>query len=295
MFVKGLKHLLIHEKETIKAVQTLLNERGVSYIIDIGKHPESYKNHNHDASRIRFSPQDFTKNTISVASSHKEIAKKTFGNLNHIFTKEKHKDPLLRPQETLQQSQHQTESENTVAPLASLNTANTDTDVPIINSSSNLPPNSDTNFEENWRTLMEKKGKAVPIEQIRDKPNVIDDDLLADIWFIDDEINLFDEEGSMNIENLVTMPLTQKKLKSPPYQNTHKILPAPAVTIVPPVVTPQGLTIEQIEKIKHLIAKLDIMRDEMTSANAVINKTLKAFGYSSFENAYDKFDQKSAY
>jgi hypothetical protein len=52
----------------------------------------------------------------------------------------------------------------------------------------------------------------------------------------------------------------------------------------------QGLSIEKIEKIRHLIAKLDIMRDEMVSANIVITKTLKAFGYSGFENAYNKFD-----
>jgi DNA-binding transcriptional MerR regulator len=270
-FAKGLKHLLIHENENIKAVQAMLNEKGIAYIIDIGRNPQNYKsNHSNYNMRASFTGTELERNKLNLSGATREVAKKTFENINTIFNTEKKKyisknnDKIPDKENTLdtinieeKTEQPQTEISNVVI----------------------------SNFEENWRTLMEQKGKATPVEHVRDKKNIHHDDMINDIWFIDDEVNLFDDEV-IDMTHLVPT-VTQKAPKLPILNNISVITENASLT--------EGLTIEQIEKIKHLIAKLDIMRDEIASANRVITKTLKAFGYSSFENAYDKFDEKSVY
>ncbi len=270
---KGLKHLLIHEKRSIQEVQTILNERGIGYVVDIGKH------HNPAHGVFNASSQsksnDFQKpHTAKFDFNHKQITKQTFNSLNTIFSKNNLKNPL--------RTNASSPEIHSIETLPNPVTANPKSD----NNDDDLAPN----FEDNWRHLMEKTGKATPIELARDKPNPLDDTLVSDIWEIDDEIDLFDDEPLLYADS-ITPALLQKPV--------HQVAPLSSsvrATVEKPVSnTSIGLTAEKIEQIKHLISKLDIMRDEMTSASNVITKTLKAFGYSGFENAYNTFDQKSAY
>ena len=49
------------------------------------------------------------------------------------------------------------------------------------------------------------------------------------------------------------------------------------------------------EKMKHILAKLDILKTELTVTRDVMTSTLKAFGYSGFGDAYSRHDNKSVY
>lgn len=286
---KGLKHLLINDGKSITEVQTLLNERGIAHVIDIGKNCYIHT----DSSPI-VSP---TKLGGTVKLNHRHIAKQAFSNLSHIFSKDKQKSILEKP--TLEKATLPTpvtpDIKTTIPELPDIpETTNhsvaTDDAVDTVDT---VPEN----FEDNWRNLMEKTGKATPIDEVREKSNLVDEHLLSDIWEIDDEIDLFDDEPIMH-----TPPIVPISIHKPHHHNLERnhvashAVSSPIVTPLTPSVTyTKGLTIEQTEKIKHLVAKLDIMRDEMTSANQVITKTLKAFGYSGFENAYNTFDQKAVY
>jgi DNA-binding transcriptional MerR regulator len=276
---RGLKHLLINDGKSITEVQALLNERGIGHVIDIGKNSYIHT----DSSPI-MSPN---KPEGTVKLNHKHIAKQAFSNLSHIFSKDKQKSILEKP--ALEK-----------ATLPTPVTPDINTVIPDIPETTNHSVTTDDtvpeNFEDNWRHLMEKTGKATPIDEVRDKSNLVDEHLLSDIWEIDDEIDLFDDEPMIHTPAI--MPISIQKPRHKNLEENHLASRAPS-PIVPPL-TPavsytKGLTIEQSEKIKHLVAKLDIMRDEMTSANHVITKALKAFGYSGFENAYNTFDQKAVY
>lgn len=276
---KGLKHLLIDKNQSIIDVQTLLNERGIAHVIDMGK--DAYLHTDSNPLKPLNNISTFQKNAPTTKFVHKHIAKQAFNNLSTIFSKEKQKNtldkPLLITEETIPSLADISE------PAMMLETPTTPT----------LPDNSlPDNFEDNWRTLMEKTGKATPIEDVRDKPNLVDTHLLSDIWEVDDEIDLFDDEPLGHTPAVVSLSTSTQKSPPKPLSHSYSV---PINNSVSKTAEPKGLTIEQSEKIKHLIAKLDIMRDEMASANGVITKTLKAFGYSGFENAYNKFDQKSVY
>jgi DNA-binding transcriptional MerR regulator len=296
---KGLKHLLIDNNQSIIDVQTLLNERGIAHVIDMGKN--AYLHTDSNPLKPLNNVSTFPKSTPTTKFDHKHIAKQAFSNLSSIFSKEKQrtpfeKTPLTAEAMMLSLSDVPDISHDTPAIMLEPEEA-----IEQISPEDSLPDN----FEDNWRTLMEKTGKATPIEDVRDKPNLVDDHLLSDIWEIDDEIDLFDDEPLSHTPAILSVAIQKPHLKT-----TSNTYPIPIVNsaskelapqelapqeLTPKGLTPKGLTIEQSEKIKHLIAKLDIMRDEMASANAVITKTLKAFGYSGFENAYNKFDQKSVY
>ncbi len=286
---KGLKHLLIDKNQSIIDVQTLLNERGIAHVIDMGKN--AYLHTDSNPLKPLHNVSTFQKNTPTTKFDHKHIAKQAFSNLSNIFSKEKQKNTLEKPPLTTEATM----------PLPS-ETSDILYDTPAVMLEEVITPKTlavpedslPDNFEDNWRTLMEKTGKATPIKDVRDKPNLVDTHLLSDIWEIDDEIDLFDDEPLSYTPAVVSIP-TQKPHPKTVSHSYPVPVSAPVIHSVSKELTPKGLTIEQSEKIKHLIAKLDIMRDEMASANGVITKTLKAFGYSGFENAYNKFDQKSVY
>jgi DNA-binding transcriptional MerR regulator len=279
---KGLKHLLIHEKHSIHEVQAMLNERGIGYVVDIGKRHNPA--HNVFTSNTHHKSNDFDKTHTAKfdLNIHKNITKQTFSSLSTIFAKNNSKDTANNStKDTLKKSDSSPE-------YRPLEVASDD----ALNANLNAQNDDDLapNFEDNWRHLMEKTGKATPIELARDKPNIINDNLVSDIWEIDDEIDLFDDEPLLHASSI---PISS--LKKPIHQTQPPVSSVRTVTeksISSPSI---GLTVEKIEQIKHLISKLDIMRDEMTNASNVITKTLKAFGYSGFENAYNTFDQKSAY
>lgn len=256
-FAKGLKHLLQDDKNTIRDVQTILNERGIAHIIDLGKKD------NTKGITLNSQKQNSTKTVFDSKFSinHREIAKKTFENMNKIFSKTNKEHNNL----------------NTNIPDNSSISLVTTTEPQII--TPELKVDDANSFEDNWRHIMEKAGKATPIEQVRDKPDTYpNNDFLTDIWEIDDEIELFDVEP---ITLSPSMPSSTIKPPSEPLK-LHSNASYHA----------KGLTIEQTEKISHLIAKLDIMRDEMISANSLITKTLKSFGYSSIDSKDSEIETK---
>ncbi|MFT6072174.1 MAG: DNA-binding transcriptional MerR regulator [Alphaproteobacteria bacterium] len=315
---KGLKCLLIHEKQAIKDVQALLNERGVSHIISIGKDLQ-YQN-KEAAEKILSQTSDSasytntqeTEPSISMTLKSKSIAKQAFNNINNIFAKDQTKsktltkiDPIVSESQKSKTPEDKV-SENDLSDIINL-------------PDDNLPDDAGSqetvigNFEDNWRHLMEKEGKATPIEDAREMPDmpdmVIDPHILSDIWVIDDEIELFDDEPACDTQSILDTALDIKHIEAdqvpqilvhqteyPPMKpksaitTQSKAKPAKKVSPAKP-----SFTIEQEEKIQHLIAKLDIMRDEISSASTVMTQTLKAFGFSGFENAYNEFDQKSVY
>lgn len=260
LLAQGLKYLLIAQKNSIKDVQAMLNERGIPSIIDIGKQ-HSTSNKPSETKTLSL-PQTSQNSSKRFHLNHKEIAKQTFNNLSNIFSRDNNKQEIAFSEE------------NIPDPL----------------SPSNTPIEEPDNFEEKWRHHMEKTGKATPVEEAREKSVLIDNTLLSDIWEVDDEIELFNNEP----EAFTPQIDNQSSTSSPSFVKPYKKSPSVKNT-QPKDMNISSLSIEQTEKIRHLIAKLDIMHEELQTASSTITSVLKAFGYSGFENAFNKFDQKAAY
>ena len=260
----GLKYLLMIEKKTISDVQKIFNERGIAYIIALGKEKmPSETDKNTDKNIVNTADtlpkiDTFLKND-KLSSSKKYEIKDITAQLGAVFGK------------TSEDSLSSNE-DKTISP----------------------PEGGFEKFEENWRGFMYGNGKAVTAEEIRAKRTDCDtSEDSHDLVFIDDDPLVTDIHISSS-----KMPLTNNysviTSSHTPSHKKHITEKSPKKTFIEDD-KDKRLEVEKKEKIYHILAKLDILKSELYVTRDVIVSILKAFGYSGFGDAYGKHDNKSVY
>lgn len=269
-FAKGLKYLLIDEQKPISAVQKILNERGVSYVSAYGKEQNQKKIIQNDVEKI------FSINNAKSSPQKRENTGNAFESLQSLKSEMTQKLSLSIASEiSTPIMEEDIMQEKDVSPVKNRKKA---------------PEKAFDSFESNWRNFMHNKGKAITPQEVRAKRPEVNFEEADEILFIDED---------SEVAEIFTSP--QKAIDWPTNYVITEGLKRPANNSGKP--TPplkehhhqQGLSVETQEKMQHILSKLDILKSELTVTKDVIHKTLKAFGYSGFGDAYEKHDNKPVY
>ena len=284
-FAKGLKVLLIDEQKTIQEAQKMLNERGVSYISAYGK----------EKAPLTASKNNMLSEQRKSSTYHKEPERKKRQNTLSIAEQFKN---IFQSQSVTQPSTESI-SKNT-DPTISNNNKIIENDMPQAVVKQATDDNAGTkHFEDNWRDFMHNKGKIASKDEIIAK-NRDDQEFADDLIFIDDDENIEDYlKVSPESDNIIAFGeygvMTQPKKQ--PSHSKKKDYPHNIIYYEDDNIQPEKsrLSVKNQEKMQHLIAKLDILKSELTVTRDVMTSTLKAFGYSGFGDAYSRHDNKSVY
>ena len=280
-FARGLKVLLIDEAKTIQEAQKILNERGVSYIAAYGREKSTltYKKSLNMGAELQS-----TGGRRSASSSIADQLKKIFpggetSEEKHIISAEG-AGLIDAPKKTDAVEKNKGDNMAETITENSLNDAGT------------------SHFEDKWRDFMHDKGKIASKDEIIAKRYTSTE--YDDIAFIDEDDNIDDyiKNTAMQDKNVVAFEdynivtegaARKRKSKGQDYDKNLIYYDASQ--------SPQKsrLSVKNQEKMQHLLAKLDILKTELTVTRDVMTSTLKAFGYSGFGDAYSRHDNKSAY
>ena len=306
-FLHGLKYMLLTEGKTTTAVQKILNERGVSYISAYGKdkiklNPVMSKLQSHKQKLEAAFSSAFKKvsgddappvqnNNDDSVHELSDVIKNTDAQIDKIFTDAASQDNVTIPQtETIPE----TIIEPKTLTITQAITSPSLPPVPSVPAATSVPSKSFDAFEDKWRNFMHNKGKIASAKDIR--ANRLNDDTIDDseILFLDDDD---DNIIVATIPQKNTIPYGEYHVISAPQdkrdnRQNKKAVPLLQESAMP---SPNHISVHTQEKMQHILAKLDILKSEMIITRQVITDTLKAFGYSGFENAYNKHDNKSVY
>lgn len=291
--LKGLRHMLINEDKGYAPAQKTLDERGVDYVIALGKESQHHKAGGLTQSLKKPLSLNIGKQTSSSSSKRvtdvkNDTASRSFpvfngkGRFNESF------DSAFR--KALADINAETEFEDP-APEPADNNSETQKE-----NSADTPSSS---FEEAWRNFMRETGR-VDTSSVSDLEDGFDEK--DDILYIYDappapakpvmtvsKPTDFTKEGGRKTNNDVFYDLTTKTA-SP---DAEEILARLSDVLEKKIVNngnagnhmrpaEHGLNPDQIERLEHALAKLNIIRSELKGTKGVIDKTLKAFGYSAF-------------
>lgn len=242
--LKGVSYLMKQEQKTFSEVQTLFNQKGVSYISALGKE--------------KFSKDLIIDNELSD-TAYQDQNQSIKGKLKNIF----HKTNFSRDVEHKKLSLPMINQTQDIVSVE---------DVPENTSNSSI-----REFEQSWKKFMQNQGRVETYQKVSSEISVEDDpsdfDFLVEEDIIDEiDPNLIEAYPSENKEKTI---ITSEQSQPYPEEDHY---------------------IEYIEKVKHVRAKLLLLKTELHATQEILKETVKVFGYAHFdESAFSRYEEKPAY